>query len=353
MALVVWPPSPFVFSGRSGTVRGVGGVGGLACVLSTRSASGARSSRTSAGGRPATARSRPSASSSCSAILVAVNYLSTRQNKRWDLTANQPVQPVRADGERQNVASDNAIRLVTMMFMEFLDAGSLMSPTGRRGRRASSRSSCPPPSTCSARRHPAPCQDARHGTGGGDHTRALPFGIALGHPPTRRCAAPPLASITEYLQSLLYPCSVHLIGRPFHQAADVDWLSGGQLSMESISAAGKSPGWPLRHPAEMGFIEGADHPPVKFQVELAGAGQSTSDVICRNGTRSGAVGAGGRRSSSQTAVWICSRWRSSEAGRGGCLSQLGRPSCGTLSGHAQYALTAAVYADPSLPGKVA
>ncbi len=31
------------------------------------------------------------------AILVAVNYLGARQNKRWDLTANQVVQPVGPD----------------------------------------------------------------------------------------------------------------------------------------------------------------------------------------------------------------------------------------------------------------
>ena len=39
--------------------------------------------------RRATARCRSSASSSCLGILVAVNYLGARQNKRWDLTANQ------------------------------------------------------------------------------------------------------------------------------------------------------------------------------------------------------------------------------------------------------------------------
>ena len=56
---------------------------------STRSDSGARSSPTSGSATRATARSPASASLVVLGILVAVNYLSTRRNKRWDLTANQ------------------------------------------------------------------------------------------------------------------------------------------------------------------------------------------------------------------------------------------------------------------------
>ncbi len=56
---------------------------------STRWASGATSSRTSGGVRPATGRSPEWAWFVALAIVVAVNYLSARQNKRWDLTANQ------------------------------------------------------------------------------------------------------------------------------------------------------------------------------------------------------------------------------------------------------------------------
>ena len=54
---------------------------------STSSASGARSARRSRDGRRGSARWRPPACWSCSAILVAINYLGTRHNKRWDLTA--------------------------------------------------------------------------------------------------------------------------------------------------------------------------------------------------------------------------------------------------------------------------
>ena len=53
----------------------------------TSSASGAKSRATSPGARPATAPSPGRASSSCSAILGAINYLAERHNKRWDLTA--------------------------------------------------------------------------------------------------------------------------------------------------------------------------------------------------------------------------------------------------------------------------
>ena len=56
---------------------------------STSSASGARSASRSRDGRRSSARSRPPASSSSSASSSAINYLATRHNKRWDLTAAQ------------------------------------------------------------------------------------------------------------------------------------------------------------------------------------------------------------------------------------------------------------------------
>ena len=63
---------------------------GLVCVLALhRSASGAKSAGCSAAGRRATARWRPRASLVVLGILVAINYIGTKQNKRWDLTANK------------------------------------------------------------------------------------------------------------------------------------------------------------------------------------------------------------------------------------------------------------------------
>ena len=53
-------------------------------------------------GRRATARWRSSAGARASPSWSAVNYLAARQNKRWDLTAQQAEQPVRAD--RQGAA---------------------------------------------------------------------------------------------------------------------------------------------------------------------------------------------------------------------------------------------------------
>ncbi len=46
-----------------------------------------------------TDRSPPRASCSCSAILVAINWISSRENKRWDLTAGRPVLAVGPDEE--------------------------------------------------------------------------------------------------------------------------------------------------------------------------------------------------------------------------------------------------------------
>ena len=52
--------------------------------------------------RRGTARCRSSASWRCSASSVAVNYLASRQNKRWDLTVEPGLQPVGSD--RQGAA---------------------------------------------------------------------------------------------------------------------------------------------------------------------------------------------------------------------------------------------------------
>ena len=61
---------------------------GLVCMLLYVAEPVARDRRVSSpAGRRATARCRRSACWSCSAILVGINYLVGRQNKRWDLTA--------------------------------------------------------------------------------------------------------------------------------------------------------------------------------------------------------------------------------------------------------------------------
>ena len=75
-------------SGRNGRWWYGLAIAGLVCVAALRPQPVARNrAATSPGGRRATARSPPRASSSCWASSRRINYLAERHNKRWDLTA--------------------------------------------------------------------------------------------------------------------------------------------------------------------------------------------------------------------------------------------------------------------------
>ena len=82
------PGDPLRLPGAGSSTRYYLAWGGLVCMLLYMlPASGARSRRSSRAGRRATARWRRRACSSSLGILVAINYIGKRQNKRWDLTA--------------------------------------------------------------------------------------------------------------------------------------------------------------------------------------------------------------------------------------------------------------------------